>query len=746
VIDAAFRSSALAGSRQFLPFRETRCRAKRLRQAILALLLASGISGCAASPKHLPLTTPAGTAADPDSTQFVGHLSRVWGLKPKRVDGVSLVVGLPGSGSDPPPTSDRDRLLSEMQTREVDRPNSILAASSTALVRVRGFIPPGARKGDHFDLFVEAPRQTDTSDLSGGWMMASRLREYAVLESRVAEGHLLALGQGDVLTDALLEAGEDEVNKTRGRVLGGGVVVKERGFGLVIRNEFSSVKTSSRLGESINARFNVYHNGSKRGVANPKRDDYVELLVHPRYEGNEVRYVHVIENIAVREPPHARSARLDALRRQLANPSTAALAAVQLEAIGEDGIPALRGALDSNDLEVRFYAAEALAYQDVPDAVEALDAAVRRQPAFRMRALLALGAMDDIAANEALIGLLHVASAETRYGAFRILRRRTPDDPMIDGQIVNDSFSLHEIVTTGPPLIHVSRVKRPEIVFFGLDHKLVGPVVVFAGNEVVIRSNQADGVTVRRLSAGEEDASVECSRQLIDVIKGIAEVNGTYSDVVHALTGASRSGSLQSRLEFSAIPTAGRTYRRGTTEEDLREDDRFGDEAQPVLPGDSEPNGDSLPVLPGDDEWLPADSYLQPERVVPESTMSSGRNSPSVQSDAGDESPRSGTRAERPSPGLTSVNSGRPTEPRRDLARRSGVSSLPVGVGFISESETLSQQVTANLQRSVETTAPSAASPSNGRLTSQGEVAPLPPDMGPILKLSELIDPQLLGD
>jgi flagellar basal body P-ring protein FlgI len=112
-----------------------------LAKAAVVLLLVVAMQGCAASPKNAPLTAPADIAVDPSSLQLVGQLSGVWGTKPQRVDGVSLVVGLPGTGSDPPPTAERDVLLSEMQTREVDKPNSVLASSSTALVRVRALIP-----------------------------------------------------------------------------------------------------------------------------------------------------------------------------------------------------------------------------------------------------------------------------------------------------------------------------------------------------------------------------------------------------------------------------------------------------------------------------------------------------------------------------------------------------------------------------------------------------------------------------
>ena len=108
------------------------------------------------------------------------------------------------------------------------------------------------------------------------------------------------------------------------------------------------------------------------------------------------------------------------LEQQLGDPLTAANAAMRLEAIGNDQAKRdSQQGLASNDPEVRFYAAEALAYLDETAAVEPLADVARDEPAFRVNALAALSAMDDVMAYDALRALLEVSSAETRYGAFR---------------------------------------------------------------------------------------------------------------------------------------------------------------------------------------------------------------------------------------------------------------------------------------------------------------------------------------
>ncbi len=171
--------------------------------------------------------------------------------------------------------------------------------------------------------------------------------------------------------------------KTRGKVLGGAVVSVPRELGLIVRDEHLSVRTSAAIGEAINGRFHIYTNGDKQGVATPRRDTFISLAVHPRYRDNLTRYIRVIQNIPVRETPQALSVRLQALGARLLQPVTASEAAVQLESIGVDAIPVLKDALRSKNMEVRFYAAEALAYLDEPESAAELADAIRYEPAFR---------------------------------------------------------------------------------------------------------------------------------------------------------------------------------------------------------------------------------------------------------------------------------------------------------------------------------------------------------------------------
>ncbi len=133
------------------------------------------------------------------ATKLVGDYAVPFGMHPVKVEAVGLVTGLPGTGSDPDPSPQRDELMSEMKAYGVSHPNEILASGTASLVLVRGYMRPGIQQGDHFDLEVRVPSRSGTTSLSGGWLMETRLAEMAVLQGSVREGSLLAKGQGAVL-------------------------------------------------------------------------------------------------------------------------------------------------------------------------------------------------------------------------------------------------------------------------------------------------------------------------------------------------------------------------------------------------------------------------------------------------------------------------------------------------------------------------------------------------------------------
>jgi flagellar basal body P-ring protein FlgI len=502
---------------------------------------------------------------EPESprARLIGDIAVPYNIQPVRVDAVGLVTGLHGTGSDPVPGPERQALLEEMQTRGVTNPTSILASNDVSLVLVQGLIRPGIQQGEHFDIEVRVPDRSETTSLRGGFLLETRLSESAVLGGRLHRDKLLALAKGPVMVDPTADAKKDKIMTCRGRVLGGGVALKSRPMGLVIIPEHKDVRNSSRVANAVNKRFNIFEKGVKTGMAKAKTDDFIELTVFPRYKDNIERYIMVIRALAISESSPERMKRIKGLEAQLLDPTGAAEAAIQLEAIGADGAESLLKGIKSKDVEVRFYAAEALAYLDRREAAEPLAEIARDQPAFRVFALTALSVMQqDNGAYEQLRGLLSSPSAETRYGAFRALWTMNPRDSLVKGDSFGGQFNYHALDVSGPPMIHVTRSRVAEIVVFGRDQRFLTPLAVNAGNDILVKSNGGDEIVVSKYSVKDGDQKRTVSSRVDDVIRAVVELGGTYPDVVQAVQEAKNMGALSSRLEVDALPEAGRAYER----------------------------------------------------------------------------------------------------------------------------------------------------------------------------------------
>jgi hypothetical protein len=248
------------------------------------------------------------------------------------------------------------------------------------------------------------------------------------------------------------------------------------------------------------------------------------------------------------------------LEQQLLDPVSAASAAIRLEAIGEDGGKVLKKGIASANPEVRFYAAEALAYLDDADAAAPLGQAARDEPAFRANAFAALSAMDEPAARDELAKLLDANSAETRYGAFRALWAMNSRDPLVRGEMMGGQFSLHVVRSEGPPMVHVTRSFRPEVVLFGGDQQLRTPLILDAGKNIRINATPDGKLLVTRIAPGQPDRNKETTPQIENMIRAIVEVGGSYPDVVQALAQAKSADALPCRFEVDAVPDRNRRY------------------------------------------------------------------------------------------------------------------------------------------------------------------------------------------
>ncbi len=546
------------------------------RRQLLLLLSSTAIFGLGGCSWWNGLTMRSQSPEPPEqnrrSTTLVGDLARPFGTHSVPIEWVGLVTCLHHTGSDPAPSPERTELMEEMQVRGVKNPNALFASGSVSLVKVRGLLRPGIQKGDHFDVELRVMSGSETTSLRGGYLLPTGLRQTEYLrsnlylkdnfhQSELRQGWVMAVAEGPVLIDPTADPKQDRVKLCRGRVLGGGVAQKSRTLGVVLTPEHKGVVNSSRVANAINKRFHTYRKGIQIGMAKAQTDEYVELAVHPRYRENVERYMGVVRAIAISETAYERKQRIAALRLRLLDPSTAQEAAIELEAIGKEAGDTLCEAAASKISEVRFYAAEALAYLDRREAAEPLGQIARDEPAFRVYALAALATMQDYAAYEQLRNLLPDPSAETRYGAFRALWLMSPNDRFVKGEVLG-GFHFHVLDVGGPPLVHVTRSHIPEVVLFGREQRLLLPLALNAGNDILVTSTPQNEVCVAKYSVQDGDQKRTVSTRLDEVIRAVVELGGTYPDVVQAIQEARATGALTSRFAVDALPEADRPYVR----------------------------------------------------------------------------------------------------------------------------------------------------------------------------------------
>jgi hypothetical protein len=538
--------------------------------ACACLALAAGCMGPIFRPQSpdAALSAAETPAEPPSQAKLVSAVAHPYGMNYVKVENVALVSGLDGTGEDPAPSNQRAALLAEMRRRGIENPNEVLASPNTALVLARAILRPGLQKGETFDVEVRVPTRSDTTSLRGGMLLETHLSEAAVLGGQIRYGHEAATAQGAILVDPSAVPDKDDAGATQGVVLGGGIAIKSRKIGLVLDHEHQSIRVSQTVAKAISDRFHMYVDGRRMGVATPKTDEFIELTVHPRYKENVSRYMRVIRSVAMNESPVERRERLELLRNQLLDPVTTEVAALRLEAIGDDAIEILKEGALATDPEVRFYSAESLAYLDVTEAVAPLILAVE-EPAFRIAALAAMGSMKDGAAFEALYGLLGSQNIRTRYGAFRALSIMEPDDPRIAGQQLghrpNGKFNYHVLPVEGKPTIHVTRSHRPEVVLFGPDHQLTLPLVLDAGPRILIQGMNSSTIRVARFTAGEPTQERMVPPNVDAVIRAIVDLEGEYPDIVQMLRQAKATGALVSDLREDALPHHDQQYDRDAT-------------------------------------------------------------------------------------------------------------------------------------------------------------------------------------
>jgi hypothetical protein len=499
----------------------------------------------------------------------VGEVCTFGNAEPVPVSGVGLVENLEGTGSPAPAGDMRQIVENELKRAKIPNIKQVLASNDFSLVVVSTTIPPGAKKGDKLDLEITLPPGSRTTSLRGGYLRRCVLFNYdytgrinpSAESNTPLRGHPIVRAEGP-----LLLCGSDPASETKARIWGGGVCQIERQFHILLNSNQQFARVAGNVASRINSAFQGTLSmtpGNELALA--RNNTVVALNVAPQYKLNLPRYLRVVRMVPLEEVPAADSKprRLpyrEQLHEDLLDPARTLTVALRLEALGNSSIPVVKEGLKSPHALVRFCSAEALAYLGSPSCGDELARVVRQQPYLRAFALTALASLDENVSNLRLKELIESdLDDETRYGAFRALRTLDEHDPLVHGELLNETFWLHQVAKESTQLIHLSTTRRAEIVLFGPTPKLVPPCSLLAGEFAVTAAagDQRCTITHVPLHSGETGKRQgRFSLELTEILKVMSAAGATYPEIIELIRQADSCKNLSCRVNFDALPQA----------------------------------------------------------------------------------------------------------------------------------------------------------------------------------------------
>ncbi len=448
------RIRLMPGTGRLLPARPV-----RLALVLAAAGTAALVAGClprdeaASAPR-----TPRDVSIPEYLEDTVGEVARFAGNEPLIVQGHGFVTGLDGTGTTAVPPGIRRRMLELMRRENVAEPEQILASRDTAVVSVFGAIPPGAGKGERFDLGVRSIPGTETTSLEGGFVLECDLRRVRAARGVETRSERLALGRGSIFVSPF--GGEDGMagrNVLQGRILNGGRAIKARQFRLVLL--VPSVRTADQVVRLINARFP----DAAKGARDPAR---IDLTVPEVYRDAKTRFLELVGLLYMRDRPGVRQQRVNLLIEALRNHEDMDRVALGLEAFGGAIAPKLYPLGESDDPAVRFYAGRTLAHLQDARAVHVLEPiALDDDSPHQEDAVKALGRLRSGLGLGVLSRALHARSVRVRVAAWRAMADLVPRTFLV--RTFEGKFFLHVVASDAAPFVYISRTGRPEIAIFG---------------------------------------------------------------------------------------------------------------------------------------------------------------------------------------------------------------------------------------------------------------------------------------
>ncbi len=470
--------------------------------ALLALLVLA--QGCANG-----LSAPDATKSiiiPPGVANTVSAYADLVGGNEMMVKGYGIVVGLGENGSSEVPATLRKYVMQELLKRGVGSENAgagaltptrLLSDPDTALVVIGGRLPPAAPIGTRFDLHVEAPPQTQTSSLCGGYLMPAYLRFALAGRMRTfRESVPWGEAKGTVFVNPFIKRGKaGEQAKLRvGTVPNGGVVTRKRPLRLELR------RSSYRMAHTIQRRLRQRFGDD---VAEARTPSMINLTIPPNWHHDYKHFIELVMHTYVRGGSGAEEQYARQMTRAITLP-TARYEDIALtwEAMGRQVLAVIQPMYASANEAAAFYSARTgLRLQDTLALNPIRQFAGKANSPLQIPAIDALGeARQFIRAIPTLKRLLSSSNELVRVAAYEALLKHDSSGSIRRIRI-SDRFILDVVATDRDYAVYATQIGVPKIVLFGRCIPVVTPVFFSWADDLVT-------VTDRPMAGNSGAASV----------------------------------------------------------------------------------------------------------------------------------------------------------------------------------------------------------------------------------------------
>lgn len=473
----------------------------------------------------------------------IGAEASLSGVQPLLVSGIGFVVGLDGTGGLPMPEEYASTMERDMGLMGIGRsadlpgalkgktPRQLLQDPNTAVVLVQGAVPPGAREGSAFDVYVRAVNATS---LEGGRLWTTELKPGPPSVFGGPQTLPIAKANGPIFINPFVDPSSqtDTVQRDAGRILDGGLLTKDMQVELILDNP--SHDRASRIASAINSRF-PEGTGDAGPIARGRDDTRVRVRVPRRFEDRPEEFLAVVQHLQIdRTYPEVYARRYAQGMRS--EPYLANDLGWCLEGLGERALPFVRELYEYPEAAPRLAALRAGVGLDDPRAAPYLsEIAVNGPETLRVDAIELLSRLEAgpridmtlrellgseqltirVAAYEALVDraigdqrrrLMLMVEGQTgpggvhltRSGLDAMARMNLPTGTIqgVSRELVAGKFFLDR-VPFGDPLIYVTQSGDPRIVVFGDDTTIHRPLLVSAWDDRLMIASDSESDPIR---------------------------------------------------------------------------------------------------------------------------------------------------------------------------------------------------------------------------------------------------------